>query len=207
MIVSLIAPAIGAFDVPSNHSDGKVPILDVKVAITKDNLVEYIFYKKPMANKVQNRANKALPEKQKVTSATQEVIRRMKNCSTWILPNLVKDVLLDYMGELKAGGYSTSWRRDILQSGLLGFGRMWSLQETDCKRINRPEATTALKRRAPNLVGQQTWFKGKLAKAPKRRVGAKKNKKHTKAHLIPEGVLFLPNTPGGEHRRRVQDLP
>ena len=80
---------------------------------------------------------------------------------------------MDCMGELRAGRYSKFWRRNVLQSGLLGFGRMWRIEVTESKRINRPEATTALKRRAANLVGQQTWFKGKMTKVPKRSTGTK----------------------------------
>ena len=32
------------FDVPSNHEDGRVPILDVKVRIDETNRIEHIFY-------------------------------------------------------------------------------------------------------------------------------------------------------------------
>ena len=56
-------------------------------------MIQFKFYKKPMANKVPNRATNALPEKQKVTGSTQEVIRRLKNPSTRIPPSHIKEIL------------------------------------------------------------------------------------------------------------------
>ena len=38
------------FDVPDNHSDGKMPVLDLKIWI-KNNQVMYTFYKKEVSSK------------------------------------------------------------------------------------------------------------------------------------------------------------
>ena len=44
-------------DFPSNHEDGFMPILDMKMAMDNNNKVMYKFYKKPMANKYTMMAN------------------------------------------------------------------------------------------------------------------------------------------------------
>ena len=118
------------WDSPSRHPGGAMPVLDTQmwVGCTTDHeeLPEYClkitgtaprkcrkpdaqiilfeFYKKPMANKVTNRAINTLPEQQKVTGATQEVIMRMKNSSSHIPIHHTKDTLKQCMGELAAGG-------------------------------------------------------------------------------------------------------
>ena len=41
------------FDFPSNHSDGFLPILDLKTRMV-NNQVEYLFFKKPMSSRMTN---------------------------------------------------------------------------------------------------------------------------------------------------------
>ena len=88
------------------------------------DIIHFRFYKKPMANRVPNRASNALPEKQKVTGAMQEVIRRLKNTSTKIPEAHISAILKEYMGVLRAGGYSRRWRREVLEVGLTGYAKM-----------------------------------------------------------------------------------
>ena len=146
------------WDCPTQHEVKKMPVLDTQLwvdepagteyvpkmcemeADTKPRtykqvrLVQFQFYKKPMANRVPNRASNALPERQKVTGATQEVIRRMKNTSTKIdQGQTIKEILKEYMGELRAGGYSSNWRREVLTAGLTGYARMWSKEVNESK--------------------------------------------------------------------------
>ena len=57
------------------------------------NIVKYAFYKKSMSDKVPNRANNALPNQMKITTAVQEVIRRLKNTSRSLPSRFFEDTL------------------------------------------------------------------------------------------------------------------
>ena len=98
------------FDVPSNHEDGRVPILDVKVSMNKENKVDYIFYKKPMASDKVVLKSYAMSNKQKITTLTQEVFRRLHNTSGEMDEN-VKIVML-----INTCKHSTFFLRKISKS-------------------------------------------------------------------------------------------
>ena len=70
------------------------------------NIIMLQFFKKPMANKCPNMAKSGLSEGTKKSSASQEVLRRLKNTSRELPPKVIKEILIDYMGELAMGGYS-----------------------------------------------------------------------------------------------------
>ena len=89
---------------------------------------------------------------------------------------------------------------------------MWLQELLKGKPINRPEVTTRSKRRAAHLSANRHWYKGITNKddltnsvrcSPQKKG---RHRKHTQQHLIPEGVLFVPHTPKGELKRRLQDI-
>ena len=75
-----ICPFInGSVDCPSNHSDGFLPILDLKTRIVNKKIVDYRFFKKPTSNRMTIMASSALPPNVKRTTMTNEVLRRLRN--------------------------------------------------------------------------------------------------------------------------------
>ena len=95
-------------DTPAVNQNKMMPVLDTQVWVEEDqrvegipepilgdsnpitqmgdlkNIVKYTFYKKSMADKVPNRANNALTNQMKITTAVQEVIRKLKNTSRFL---------------------------------------------------------------------------------------------------------------------------
>ena len=161
------------WDSPGNNANKRMPVLDTQFWVgpparsegvptfiqdrerleprviqgeLKD-IALYLFFKKPMANQNPNRSNNALPEKSKVTNSVQEVIRRAKNTSRHLEAEELRKVLWRYMGELKAGGYSKSWRQEVLEAGLVGYGRMWAKEIKEGHPINRDAMVNKVKRR------------------------------------------------------------
>ena len=112
------------FDVPSNHPDGRVPILDVKVAVNKNNKVDYIFFKKPMANIKVIQKNSAMSYRQKITTLTQECFRRLHNTSEEIDENVKVVILNEFMMSLKVSGYNESEREIILKGGINTYEKL-----------------------------------------------------------------------------------
>ena len=72
-------------DVPSENSDGKLPILDTKMWVERgvDGLeqIRYELYEKPMVSRVMTMERSSLPIKTKITVLSQEVVRWKRN--TW----------------------------------------------------------------------------------------------------------------------------
>ena len=121
-------------------------------------VIQNLFYKKPMASKTANKESNGLPEKTKISTVINEVLRRCKNTSRNLDDHYLENVLKDYMAELKEGGYPKSWRMEILQSALKGYARFWKLEVEGKGYVNRPVWVTKNKRRAARLEGNKNWF-------------------------------------------------
>ena len=68
------------FDTQSFHEDGFVPILDLKVRYNPaSRKIEYLFYKKPMANKLITMKSSAMSMKSKMNILTQQCFKRFHN--------------------------------------------------------------------------------------------------------------------------------
>ena len=77
-----------------------------------------------MANRTPNLESNAIPESQKIVTASNEIIRRYKNTSRSLKPEIIETVLRDYMDELAAGGYPLAFRVKVLEAATTGYIRM-----------------------------------------------------------------------------------
>ena len=68
-------------------------------------VIVYTFYKKPMSNRTSNRYSSAMPDSMKIATTANEIHRRLRNCSRDLPYEIMDRVLINYMDELKAGGY------------------------------------------------------------------------------------------------------
>ena len=68
-------------DWPSKNNDKRLPILDMKVWMDTQGTILYSHYEKPMSNKAFLNSQSAHPAACKKGVHTQEVIRRILNCS------------------------------------------------------------------------------------------------------------------------------
>merc|ERR1712098_48313 len=106
-------------DLPSNHSDGKLPILDMAVWLGDDGSVLYQHYEKPVSSKQVISERSAHSNSSKRSVHINELTRRMYNTSrdlSW--DDYVAPVLSDYCGRMMAAGYSEQYRKDVLQNAL-----------------------------------------------------------------------------------------
>ena len=77
---------------PSNHEDGKMPILDLKIWIEKHEthaMIMHEFYSKEVSSKNVINVKSAIPWSTKRTVLTQEALRVLLNCSKrlpWDVP-------------------------------------------------------------------------------------------------------------------------
>ena len=99
--------------------------------------VEYQFFSKPSAPKTTLHATSVNPYQQKRTTFTQEVIRRLlrtrksQNCSQ------KQRILSEYMQILKNSGYNSTFRKEILDSGIVGYNRILQADRVGEKPLYR----------------------------------------------------------------------
>ena len=93
-------------DLPNNHENGKIAILDIEAKINRHekNRIEYEFYEKPSTNKRVILENAALPHSQKRTILTQECLRRLRNTMVDLGEETQNKHLNNFMLKLKNSG-------------------------------------------------------------------------------------------------------
>ena len=167
-----------------------------------------MFYKKPMAPKISILNRSAITETCKFSTASQELIRRLKNCSTLLAREMVETVLVDFMDELSAAGYGVDWRERVLASALLGYERILDKERRGTCSRNRSGATTFKSRRAKRLAGAKTWFQDKDKEEPVHNTNAGPHRRpgpppHKKEKHLYESICFVPLTKNSTLRKRL----
>ena len=170
-------------DWPSKNRDGRLPILDMKVWMDKEGTILYTHYEKPMSNRsiVSNRS--AHPASCKRSVHTQEVIRRILNCSKRLdWEKETAPIVSDYMLRMRKAGYNEKYRESILTNAI----NIYTKKIEDEKNNVRP------------VYRNKNWKKDERRKDKenKRKNWATKN-----GHIAP---IFVPATPGGELARRMR---
>merc|ERR1712082_272050 len=88
-----------------------VPILDVKAKINSSSKeIVYMFYQKPMSNRLVTLKTSAMTMRQKMTILTQECFRRLHNSSPNLPVEKTKETLDRFMEDLVLSGYNENDR-------------------------------------------------------------------------------------------------
>ena len=104
-----------------------MPVLDLKVWLSSDNEIEYIFYEKPMKSMLVIGKESALPFNVKMKSLTQEVFRRLHNTRMTQMESHRTPILTKFMAKMKASGYTALDRLKVLEGGFNTFNRIKTL--------------------------------------------------------------------------------
>ena len=148
-------------DVPSNHDDGKVPMLDVKVWLESNKEIFYQFYEKPTKNRYVISKDSAMPISKKIDTLSQEVFRRLHNTKKEISWSVKTDILNKFMSELKASGYSQKDRQEILKSGVNRYNKLRGQEEEGTRPFFRNKHFEKEKRRNLKEAKKGSWFRKK----------------------------------------------
>jgi hypothetical protein len=175
-------------DFPSKHESKLLPILDVQVRVQgrEDDPslaeVSFQFYKKPMAPDRTILFNSAMPMKMKRTTATQEVLRRLLNCSRNICQEVRAKHLSDYMQVLTNSGYPEKFRLEVLKSGEEAYRRLLDKEKAGERRLYRRKTDRE----------DERW--------------KEKRKKKCSWQGNYSGVIFVPYTKDSKLRKDLQQL-
>ena len=172
-------------DWPSKNQDGKLPILDLKVWTNKEGSILYTHYEKPMANKNILHNKSAHTGTCKRSVHTQEVLRRLMNCSRELdWSEEVAPVATEYMYRMKMAGYKEEYRKSIAQSAL----KIFKLKQDEDREGIRP------------MFRPRDWKKEERDKAKKNK---RKEWATKKGHSAP---IFVPATPGGKLAKAMKEV-
>ena len=170
-------------DLPSNHTNEKIAILDLEVNVNKEeqNRIDFEFYEKPSKNKRVILEDAALPSKQKRTILTQECLRRLRNTKVELGRETQIKHLNNFMLKLKNSGYSVKYRTEILDSAWKAFEQMLKEDKEGTKPLFRNKEWNKEERSKIKKEQKVNWYKG---------CGKKEIEYKT--------VLFVPVTKGGK---------
>ena len=136
-------------DYPSQHVDGKIPILDLKVWVelrriqsvgeggNEVNVVLHEFYSKDVASKCVINARSALSWSCKRTILTQEVLRILLNCSRELPWETTVSHMNHMMLRLQYSGYDQNCRTEVVWSALKAYKRMIELDSSGGQPLYR----------------------------------------------------------------------
>ena len=190
-------------DYPGNHKSGKMPVLDVEVAINKEkeNKIEFQFYEKPTKNKKVILNDSAIPSKQKRTILTQECLRRLRNTQIDLGKEVQTKHLNEFMVKMKNSGYTAQYRKQILDSAYKAFEKMVKADQNGEKPLYRDKTWKKEIRKEQKENNRLNWYKN--GKNGKKELDAKKS-------IDYKTVLFVPVTKGGllakELKKREEEI-
>ena len=209
-------------ELAKDFADGKLPTLDTKLWM-ENGVIMYDFYEKPMVgNRVMSKKS-AIGENTKISSLSNDLIRRLKNCSELLADNQRIKVVDSYAQKLVNSGYSWDQTVRIITSGIKGYESKRKRCLARGEPLHKSAASGAAARIKKKLTQKSAWFKDKKreeiqspARTPvtgrtrvHQKVGQdqgkdKVNKKKTTIRTTT--VLFVEQTPGGELARRLRQL-
>jgi hypothetical protein len=169
-------------DYPSNHTDGKMPILDLECWMENDGIIRFQHYEKPMANKQVLSAKSALPMKQKRNIHINECVRRLRNCDPDMKWDDRKLFLQDYVVRLYHAGYSEWFRHEVVKQAIARYEGMVKADKD----------------------GQHPMYRERDWQAPERRQQKAKKKTSWLNRGGFDTVIMVNPTPGGELATRLQ---
>ena len=173
-------------DFPSNHDDGKMPILDLKMWVEERGegcRVMHEHYQKDVSSKSVVHAQSALPWSMKRTVLTQEVLRVLLNCSRDLPWIITAGHVSTMMARIQFSGYDHQFRYEVLNSALKAYDK---LREAEVK-------------------GERPLYRPKNWEAPEREKERRKKKRNWYKRGGYESVIFVPATPKSTLRKEYEE--
>ena len=199
-VIRLVAESINPLikfttDIPSDHDDKKVAVLDLNIKLNKEmrNRIDFEFFEKPTRNPKLILAESAINNNSKRTILTQECLRRLRNTKIELGEDVKNEHLNRFMLKMKNSGYTQNFRTQILKSALNAFEKMVEEDRIGTKPLYRKRTWNEENRLQEKEAKRKNWYK----------TGNKSEKNY-------KSVLFVPPTPGSillrEIRNREEEL-
>ena len=146
-----------------DFENGRCATLDFECWLEDDGKggqkILYSYFEKLVSKKTAIMKKSALGENMKISSLTQEVIRRMKNTSLDVDMKERISIINKYHKRLQRSGYELQQIKKIISAGLLGWERIKKIAAESGGNINRSASETFIKRNTNRLLGKSTWYR------------------------------------------------
>ena len=185
-IANTIHPSIRVtIDYPSKHSDGKVPMLDLKMWLEEwdgTGRILYEHYEKEIATKRVIHALSAMPMHVKRTVLTQEMLRIILHCSRDLPWETVRQHMSNFTMKMQYSGYDHAVRHDVTRSAINAFQKISDDETQGIRPVNRAKTWHKVERTEQKERKKKGWYKqGGF-----------------------DSVLFIPSTPNGKLKHMYQ---
>ena len=124
-------------EVGEDFVDGWLPTLDTALKVYENNRIQYRFYEKPEGARSTLHQKSAMGENPKHQTLSQEMIRRLLNCSEDLQDEQIQMITDNYASKLHNSGYNIEQIRKILLSGVKGYGAKKTRCSIEGKRLRR----------------------------------------------------------------------
>ena len=147
----------------------------------------------------------AMAEKSKISSLSQDLIRRLQNTNTEIGQGRKNEIVENYIQKLRYSGYRKVQIREIIQSGLMGFLSKVRRCQEQGQGLHRSAASTLTSRYKKKILAKTNWYKNRSKTSGK---GSSKTKRKGNKKIFTQSqvkaVLFVPRTKGGELAKKLR---
>ena len=169
----------------------------------------YVFYEKKVSKKTAIRFESAMGENIKISSLTEEVVRRNKRTSLEVDISKRIEIMNEYHRKLERSGYGQDQIRNIITAGLVGFERIIQKAAKNGTNINRSAKEGAADRYRRKLLSRQCWFKKKGNKDKNKDHNDRKRRKQRNVETSKEipvvSVIFVSKTKHSRLARRMKE--
>ena len=145
---------------PSKNENGKVPILDLEVAV-KDNQLTYEHYEKPCAAKMVIPFSSAHSRKMKMAVLVEEGVRRLRNTARGLDEEKRRSVMEKWSKKLRRSGYPATWRHEVIKAAYEKFDKMCEDEDNGVRPIHRPREWKERERRLEKEAKVTNWHKSR----------------------------------------------
>ena len=133
-------------DCPSLNTDGKVPVLDLKVSVEEGEVV-HDFYEKPCTSKFVIPYTSAHSRKMKMAVLVEEGLRRLRNTSRGLDWERSRVVMEEWSRKLKRSGYPATMRHQVIKSALDRWEKLCKEEDEGVRPVHRPREWKEKERR------------------------------------------------------------
>ena len=127
--------------------------------VNAENIIEYSFFEKPTASNRCLQEDTALNHNSLIMSLSNEVGRRLDNCSPSIPIQDKVEILDEFSQKLTNSGHSIKTVRTILVGGIKGFQRRVARSKERGEPLHRSSKQSAKSRRTKKLLAKTQWFR------------------------------------------------
>ena len=146
----------------------------------------------------------------KISSLTEEVVRRNKRTSLQVDISKRVEIMNEYHRKLERSGYGQDQIRSIITAGLVGFERIVQKAAKNGTNVNRSAKEGAADRYRKKLLSRQCWFKKKGRKDKNKNHSENKVKKQRKEKVTDKeipvvSVIFVSKTKHSRLARKMKE--